>query len=55
MGTLAARNSGTQQSSRLASFVGTNALLVIPPRESPYLAGETITAMLIAPPLGPAR
>jgi molybdenum cofactor synthesis domain-containing protein len=55
MGTLAARNSGTQQSSRLASFVGTNALLVIPPRESPYLAGETINAMLIAPPLGPAR
>lgn len=49
-GRLVARNSGRQQSSRLASFVGTNALLVIPPRESPYVAGETIQAMMLAAP-----
>ncbi|MDQ3654475.1 MAG: molybdopterin molybdotransferase MoeA [Chloroflexota bacterium] len=51
-GRLVARNSGKQQSSRLASFVGTNALLVIPPRESPYVAGETIKAMMLAAPFG---
>jgi molybdenum cofactor synthesis domain-containing protein len=49
-GRLVARNSGRQQSSRLASFVGTNALLVIPPRESPYAAGETIQAMMLGAP-----
>ncbi len=49
-GRLVARNSGKQQSSRLASFVGTNALLVIPPRESPYAAGESVRAMMLAAP-----
>jgi molybdenum cofactor synthesis domain-containing protein len=49
-GRLVARNSGKQQSSRLASFVGTNALLVIPPREFPYAAGETIKAMMLGAP-----
>jgi molybdenum cofactor synthesis domain-containing protein len=52
-GRLFARNSGGQQSSRLASFVGTNALIVVPPRESTYRAGESVHAMLIAPPRGP--
>jgi len=49
-GRLVARNSGRQQSSRLASFVGTNALLVIPPRETPYAAGETVQAMMLGAP-----
>jgi len=49
-GRLVARNSGRQQSSRLASFVGTNALLVIPPRESPYAAGESVQAMMLGAP-----
>jgi molybdenum cofactor synthesis domain-containing protein len=49
-GHLVARNSGAQQSSRLASFVGTNALLVIPPRESPYVGGETVQAMMLGAP-----
>jgi molybdenum cofactor synthesis domain-containing protein len=48
-GRLVARNSGRQQSSRLASFVGTNALLVIPPRETAYSAGETVQAMMLGP------
>jgi len=49
-GRLVARNSGKQQSSRLASFVGANALLVIPPRESPYVAGDTVQAMMLGAP-----
>jgi molybdenum cofactor synthesis domain-containing protein len=49
-GTLTARGTGPQQSSRLASFVGANALLVIPPREHPYAAGEEIDALMLAPP-----
>lgn len=50
-GRLQARNTGRQVSSRLASFVGMNALLVIPPREQQYQPGETVHAMLVAPPL----
>lgn len=50
-GRLVASNTGQQQSSRLASFVGMNALLVIPPRETPYAAGETVQAMLLGAPL----
>jgi molybdenum cofactor synthesis domain-containing protein len=49
-GRLVARNTGRQVSSRLASFVGMNALLVIQPREHPYQAGETVPAMLTAAP-----
>jgi len=49
-GRLTARNSGSQQSSRLASFVGANALIVIPPRESTYRAGEPVTAMMLGAP-----
>jgi len=50
-GRLEAASTGHQQSSRLASFVGANALLVIPPRDDPYQAGETVEAMLLAPPV----
>ncbi len=38
-----------QGSSRLASFLGANALIVIPPRESMYRAGEMVDAILIGP------
>ncbi len=54
-GTLTARNTGPQQSSRLASFVGANALLVIPPRERPYAAGEEVDALMLAPPVAMSR
>jgi molybdenum cofactor synthesis domain-containing protein len=50
-GCLTAAASGRQASSRLASFVGANALLVIPPRERPYAAGDQVEAILLAPPL----
>ena len=49
-GRLVGAATGSQQSSRLASFVGANALLVIPPRERPYEAGEQVDAILLAPP-----
>ena len=50
-GRLVARNTGMQRSSRLQSFVGANALLVIPPRERTYRAGEQIEALMLASPL----
>lgn len=46
-GRLQARSTGMQRSSRLASFVGANALLVIAPRETTYQIGETINAIMI--------
>jgi len=49
-GRLVGRNTGSQISSRLQSFLGINALLVIAPRESVYRAGETVDAILLAPP-----
>jgi len=54
-GRLVAANTGSQSSSRLVSFVGANALLVIPPRNAPYQAGEQVEAILLGPPLGPTR
>lgn len=45
-GRLYGRNTGNQQSSRLASFVGANAYLVIPPREGPYAPGERVEAIV---------
>jgi molybdenum cofactor synthesis domain-containing protein len=48
-GKLVATPNGPQGSSRLASFLGANALIVIPPRESNYLAGEMVDAILIGP------
>jgi molybdopterin biosynthesis enzyme len=53
-GRLVARNTGRQASSRLASFVGMNALLVIQPREHAYQPGETVPAMLTAAPYSTA-
>ena len=52
-GKLSGRPTGSQASSRLASLVGANALLVIPPCESAYEVGETVDALLLGPPLGP--
>ncbi|HEV2108700.1 MAG TPA: gephyrin-like molybdotransferase Glp [Thermomicrobiales bacterium] len=45
---------GGQGSSRLVSWVGANALLIIPPRESIYAEGERVEAMLLGAPYGPA-
>lgn len=50
-GRLTARTTGSQQSSRLASFIGANALLMIPPRERSYAAGEEIEAVMLGSPL----
>ncbi|MGC4105189.1 MAG: molybdopterin molybdotransferase MoeA [Thermomicrobiales bacterium] len=49
-GRLVGRNTGSQISSRLQSFLGINALLVIAPRESVYRAGEVVDAVMLAPP-----
>lgn len=49
-GRLVAATTGNQTSSRLASFVGATALVVIPPRAEPYAAGDTVEAILLAPP-----
>ncbi len=54
-GCLHATPNGSQQSSRLQSFVGANALLVIPPRERPYDSGERLQAVLLAPPHAATR
>jgi molybdenum cofactor synthesis domain-containing protein len=49
-GRLVASTTGSQASSRLASLVGANALLVIPPRDSAYPQGERVDAILLGPP-----
>jgi len=49
-GRLRARNTGSQISARLMSFVGSNGFLVVPPRDQPYPAGSTLGAVLVAPP-----
>lgn len=49
-GELVAHANGDQRSSRLASYINANAYLVIAPREMPYLAGESVEALLISPP-----
>ncbi|MCM8746082.1 molybdopterin molybdotransferase MoeA [Thermomicrobium sp. CFH 73360] len=48
-GTLRARNTGPQSSARLLSAVGANAYLVVPPRATPYRAGERLQAILRGP------
>ena len=50
-GGLSAVTTGAQQSSRLASFIGANALLVIEPRDRDYDTGEIVDAMLVAIPM----
>jgi molybdenum cofactor synthesis domain-containing protein len=49
-GRLVASTTGNQSSSRLVSLVGANALLVIPPRDTMYQAGERVEALLLGPP-----
>lgn len=49
-GELVATTTGDQRSSRLASYVGANAYLIIKPRETAYNAGERVQALLVAPP-----
>lgn len=53
-GTLHAAPNGSQASSRLASFVGVNALLVIAPREFDYQPGERVQAMMLGAPFASA-
>lgn len=48
-GTLTARPTGSQASSRLSSFVGSNALLVIPAGTEPLEAGIHVEALLTGP------
>ena len=50
-GTLVGTTTGGQGSSRLMSWIGANALLVILPREGVYAAGERVEAMLLGAPL----
>lgn len=49
-GRLVGRSTGVQRSSRLASFLGANAFLIIPPREQAWKAGETVDAMMLGAP-----
>ncbi len=51
-GSLAAVTTGGQGSSRLASWLGANALLVLPPRDRAYEVGERVDALLLGFPLG---
>ena len=46
-GRLTARTTGSQTSSRLASMLGANALLIVEPSERPYPAGQQLPAMLL--------
>ena len=45
-GRLVARTTGAQGSSRLLSLRNANALLVVPPREGSYAAGDTLEAVI---------
>lgn len=49
-GTLVGQSTGLQRSSRLASFLGANALLVIPALERDLEAGETVDALMFGAP-----
>lgn len=46
-GLLVGSTTGAQGSSRLASFTGSNGLLIIPPRDEPYESGEMVQALLL--------
>ena len=48
-GHLKASTTGPQASSRLASLVGANALIVVPPGPDPLLAGSCVEAILVGP------
>lgn len=49
-GTLMARNTGSQISARLMSFVGANALLVVPPGNATYPRNSRLEAILLGAP-----
>lgn len=51
-GRLFARNTGSQMSARLASFLGSNGFLIVPPSDQPYPPGSRLEALLVAPPFG---
>lgn len=51
-GRLLARNTGNQISARLASFLGSNAFLVVPPSETAYAPGTRLNALMVSPPYG---
>lgn len=48
-GRLQATTTGAQASSRLASLLGANALLFLPARTNPFVAGEQVLALLTGP------
>jgi gephyrin len=48
-GHLKASTTGPQASSRLASLVGANALIMVPPGDEPIRAGSHIEAILVGP------
>jgi molybdopterin biosynthesis enzyme len=48
-GDLLARSTGSQLSSRLLSMRNANALLLVPPGEQTYAAGDTLEAILTGP------
>ena len=48
-GRLVAATTGAQASSRLASLLGANALLILPARRDPFLPGEQVEAILTGP------
>jgi molybdenum cofactor synthesis domain-containing protein len=48
-GHLKASTTGPQASSRLVSLVGANALIMVPPRADPLLAGSRTEAILVGP------
>lgn len=56
-GRLMARNTGSQMSARLASFIGSNAFLIVHPSETTLRQGSRLSALMVAPPYGnePAR
>ncbi len=53
-GHLVGETTGVQASSRLASWVGANALLMIPPGETPLEAGAVVQGLLLGAPLASA-
>ncbi|MBX3070339.1 MAG: molybdopterin molybdotransferase MoeA [Thermomicrobiales bacterium] len=46
-GQLVASTTGAQGSSRLASFTGSNGLVIVPPRDRRYVAGEAVEGILL--------
>jgi gephyrin len=51
-GRLLARNTGPQMSARLASFLGFNGYLVVPPSDDPFPQGTKFDALMVSPPYG---